>query len=184
MIRAIETEHNGHLFKSRLEARYAVLFDALGIKYEYEFEGYDLDGEWYLPDFWLPEFECWIEIKPKAPNSDEIRKCQKLAKLKGDLVYLFYGSPWYDIDVDQENGILFDAQGQFPAQFFWMRCLNCSHLSIGNREVIPFSDGTSGRVSIGNCYCESFYGVITNDIEAAYVSTRQAQFEHRLKATA
>lgn len=65
MIKAIETRYNGYRFRSRLEARWAVFFDALGVKWEYEKEGYDL-GEWgwYLPDFWLPEpHECFVEIK-------------------------------------------------------------------------------------------------------------------------
>jgi len=65
-IKPIETAYNGYLFRSRLEARWAVFFDELGIKYEYEPEGFDL-GEhgWYLPDFWLPENNIWVEIKPK-----------------------------------------------------------------------------------------------------------------------
>lgn len=65
MIKAIETRYKGYRFRSRLEARWAVFFDELGVRYEYEKEGYDL-GElgWYLPDFWLPELRTWFEIKP------------------------------------------------------------------------------------------------------------------------
>jgi len=53
-IKAIETSYKGYLFRSRLEARWAVFFDALGIVWEYEREGFELDGLRYLPDFWLP----------------------------------------------------------------------------------------------------------------------------------
>jgi hypothetical protein len=68
MIKAIETKYNGYKFRSRLEARWAVFFDALKIPYEYEYEGFDLDdGCWYLPDFYLPEWKAWIEIKPILP---------------------------------------------------------------------------------------------------------------------
>ena len=42
-IKAIETEYNGYRFRSRLEARWAVFFDAMGIKYEYEPEGFELE---------------------------------------------------------------------------------------------------------------------------------------------
>jgi hypothetical protein len=63
MIKAIETQYNGYRFRSRLEARWAVFFDTLGITYEYEKEGYDLDGTWYLPDFWLPDLKLWVETK-------------------------------------------------------------------------------------------------------------------------
>lgn len=47
----IETVYNGYRFRSRLEARWAVMFDALHIKYEYEPEGFEKDDVYYLPDF-------------------------------------------------------------------------------------------------------------------------------------
>ena len=52
MIKAIETKYKGYRFRSRLEARWAVFFDACGYNWEYEPEGFDLgDGIYYLPDF-------------------------------------------------------------------------------------------------------------------------------------
>ncbi len=36
MIKAIETVYKGYRFRSRLEARWAVFFDSLGIIWEYE----------------------------------------------------------------------------------------------------------------------------------------------------
>jgi hypothetical protein len=68
-IKPIETVFYGYRFRSRLEARWAVFFDALGITWEYEPEGFELsDGTWYLPDFWLPTFDggMWAEVKPPA----------------------------------------------------------------------------------------------------------------------
>lgn len=66
-IKAIETVYRGYKFRSRLEARYAVLFDALGLEWEYEAEGYDMgDAGRYLPDFWLPGIGWHIEIKPDS----------------------------------------------------------------------------------------------------------------------
>ena len=43
-IKAIETEYDGHRFRSRLEARWAVFFNAVGLTYEYEIEGFEMDG--------------------------------------------------------------------------------------------------------------------------------------------
>lgn len=81
MIKAIETKYNGYKFRSRLEARWAVFFDTLGIKYEYEKEGYELKNNeeiscvwftdktlFYLPDFFIPKqkdflTEMYFEIK-------------------------------------------------------------------------------------------------------------------------
>jgi len=73
--RAIETKYKGYRFRSRLEARWAVFFDTLGVKWEYEKEGFDLGkvGK-YLPDFWLPEFNCWIEVKGEKPTAEEVIK--------------------------------------------------------------------------------------------------------------
>lgn len=51
-IKVKETYYKGYRFRSRLEARWAVFFDALGVEYEYEPEGFQLpDGSCYLPDF-------------------------------------------------------------------------------------------------------------------------------------
>lgn len=70
--RAISTTYAGCRFRSRLEARWAVFFDHLGITWDYEPQGHvvtdrlnicDRD-EWpYLPDFWLPELRLWVEVK-------------------------------------------------------------------------------------------------------------------------
>lgn len=66
MIKSIDTFYNGNYFRSRLEARWAVFFDLAGIYYEYEPEGYELQNrEKYLPDFYLPKYECYVEVKPE-----------------------------------------------------------------------------------------------------------------------
>ncbi len=65
MLYAKPTTYNGITFRSRLEARWAVYFDCIGIKYEYEMERFDFnDGTSYLPDFYLPQVKMWAEVKP------------------------------------------------------------------------------------------------------------------------
>lgn len=68
MLKAIQTRYAGYFFRSRLEARWAVFFDALGLKWEYEPQGFELsDGTLYLPDFKLlgPHgIHQWVEVKP------------------------------------------------------------------------------------------------------------------------
>lgn len=67
-IKPIETEYNGYRFRSRLEARWAVFFDAMHIEYDYEPEGFvGFDGSKYLPDFYLPAENLYVEVK----GSDE-----------------------------------------------------------------------------------------------------------------
>jgi hypothetical protein len=64
-INAIDTYYAGHLFRSRLEARWAVFFNSLGIRWEYEPQGYRVgeDRRPYLPDFYLTDLGWWIEVK-------------------------------------------------------------------------------------------------------------------------
>lgn len=79
-IKPIETTYKGYRFRSRLEARWAVFFDALGIKYEYEPEGFQLsDGTLYLPDFWLPESKTFFEVKG-VMGSDDAHKIEQLMR--------------------------------------------------------------------------------------------------------
>ena len=44
-IKAIETVYQGFLFRSRTEARWAVLFDTLGVRWAYELEGFNLTAK-------------------------------------------------------------------------------------------------------------------------------------------
>ena len=62
-IKAIETEYDGHRFRSRIEALWAVFFNAIGLKYEYEIEGFQMGELRYLPDFYIPSLDRWFEIK-------------------------------------------------------------------------------------------------------------------------
>jgi hypothetical protein len=100
-LKPIETRYYGYCFRSRLEARWAVFLDTLGVAYEYEKEGYDLAvAGWYLPDFWLPVKECWIEVKGKDPTAQELDKVKGLALASKVPVWLFKGPPCYRADGD------------------------------------------------------------------------------------
>jgi hypothetical protein len=101
---AIETRYKGYRFRSRLEARWAVFFDALNIRYEYEKEGFNLEeAGYYLPDFWLPELKIWLEVKGGEPSWEEIRKAQELyyagEKERGWGVVIGIGEPHYGDDL-------------------------------------------------------------------------------------
>lgn len=66
MIKAIETKWKGYRFRSRLEARWAVFFERLGWRWEYEPQGFEKDGVRYLPDFLVhptDKLSYWVEVK-------------------------------------------------------------------------------------------------------------------------
>ena len=92
-MKPIETEYNGFLFRSRLEARWAVFFDTLNVKYGYETEGFEVNGVRYLPDFYLPDYNCWIEIKPRIINEQESYKYTNFAKEINDKFIVIMGTP-------------------------------------------------------------------------------------------
>lgn len=97
-LRAIQTEYRGYKFRSRLEARWAVFFDALGVKWSYEVEGYELPSGWYLPDFHLTDYNIYVEVKPanfKIGLRDTIERtlCKELAEAANAFVWLAAGDP-------------------------------------------------------------------------------------------
>lgn len=77
-IKPIETIYHGRKFRSRLEARWAVFFDAIGADWEYEPEGYQLSGgTYYLPDFLIRD----------ASSRDPDNKMDLYVEVKGDLTF-------------------------------------------------------------------------------------------------
>jgi hypothetical protein len=72
MIKAIETVYKGYKFRSRLEARWAVFFDCMGYTWKYEPEGFKTNDTLYLPDFYLPDFHTWVEVKG---SNEALQKC-------------------------------------------------------------------------------------------------------------
>ena len=89
----IQTPYQGYRFRSRLEARWATFFTKLGVKWEYEKEGYPLVTDHYLPDFWLPGLSLWVEIKGALPNEREKQLLKELSAATNSGAVLFHGMP-------------------------------------------------------------------------------------------
>lgn len=129
-LRAIETQYKGYRFRSRLEARWAVFFDALGIKWEYEAEGFDLpEVGRYLPDFFIPvngSYGPYFEIKGEEPTKDELRKLSILCREKSAYGAILVGTPggdarsyhFFDKDGDEESS--FYSEDCTPRFFDWL----------------------------------------------------------------
>ena len=70
-------------YRSKTEARVAEeVFDRHQIKFLYETETYNFDGELYSPDFYLPEIKTFIEVK--GATDSNLSKPQKLLKTLRD----------------------------------------------------------------------------------------------------
>ena len=119
-MRAITTRYKGYSFRSRLEARWAVFFDHLKIRWEYEPEGFELgNGLRYLPDFWLPDVGIWVEVKPDAPDDAAREKAWRLVQKSKRLLFMTNGMP------DNFGSIFATCQGdwlhqhEFRATILW-----------------------------------------------------------------
>jgi len=88
-----ETAYDGHRFRTQAEARWAVFFNTVGWRYEYKKQGYDLQGTWYLPDFFIPEIGYWLEVIGTEPTEDEVTLCTHLVEATGHPCLLAEGPP-------------------------------------------------------------------------------------------
>jgi hypothetical protein len=130
-LKPIQTRYNGYNFRSRLEARWAVFLDEMNIDYEYEHEGFDLNGIWYLPDFWLPTFngECFLEVKPTALNKTELEKAKRLCFISHKPIILAIGSPNYK----SYEILLWGNSNGVEAVYSMMGLINCFKAENENR---------------------------------------------------
>src|SRR5262249_20534748 len=99
MLRVIQTFFDGRHFRSRTEARFAVLCKALGWHYEYEREAFVLEQGSFLPDFYLTECGAFVEVKGIMPSDHEISLCASLANEQNCKVFLAVGQPEQDAAV-------------------------------------------------------------------------------------
>ena len=126
-IRAIETHYKGYRFRSRLEARWAIYFDSVGIEWVYELEGYNLsDGRKYLPDFKITTIDketYFYEIKPKHSKGDGKLECliEDLRKSKIEVNGCVLSGDPYDYIITDKN---------YP-------CPRCMQFSL-ERDCCPF----------------------------------------------
>lgn len=149
-IKAIETKYKGYRFRSRLEARWAVFFNAIGWQWEYEKEGYDLPSGKYLPDFWISTIDSWVEIKGESPGDGERLMATELAIHTGKCVYILSGNIpevgndnrfpyWVD-----ENYEVFTSEGRWDNFQAFCVCDDCGFVGIEY-------EGRSDRLQCKEC---------------------------------
>lgn len=164
----LETVYAGHRFRSRTEARWAVFFDALGIRWGYETEGFSMDGLLYLPDFLLSDLDLWVEIKGQSPNKEELLKGMRLSLGTKRRVLFLFGEQW----PGRHGSLLFDgheSSGGTETEF-----VEC-HLCAQDR-ALRLGDGS--RLTLGPpCGCRRS-GTYTDAAMDAYNAARHARFEH------
>ena len=132
-MKVLPTVYNGRKYRSRTEARWAVFLDQLRVRFEYEAEGYDLGDFYYLPDFWLPDLKCFMEIKGMEPTADECAKASLLAEFTKKDVYVFFGGPdlpWATDKNIAESAWFFPPSGGQDNQHWFCECQTCHRIDI------------------------------------------------------
>jgi hypothetical protein len=151
-----------------------VFFDLAGVKYDYEPEGFDLDGQWYLPDFWLPTLRLWFEVKAEHPDSNYLEMLDKLRQFTGHKVVYAVGAPQADEAIfyppapgepsspsDRGAGYFFASDRRDPS-VFWMT---------SEHEAHPLMEGASDR-----------WPIISDRLRGAYVASRSERFDREAVA--
>ncbi len=99
-MRPIETRYAGYRFRSRTEALWAIFFKTLGIRWDYEVQGYLIGGKRpYLPDFKLilpGDRIVYAEVKDSETDlfeGEHIELCRALSRETGCPVLLLTGPP-------------------------------------------------------------------------------------------
>lgn len=99
-MKAIETEYSGVLFRSRLEARWAILFDAMELQWYYEPDCFELkSGKKYTPDFYISEYEVYVEIKPNRDVLSESYHVNRFLEFEKPLLVLMGEYPNFNTNL-------------------------------------------------------------------------------------
>lgn len=179
-MRAIETRYRGYRFRSRTEARWAVFFDHLGLRWDYEAEGYVLPKNgYYLPDFKLilPNEELvYCEVNSSEADDFDVNEIDKLREFSNERrckVLLLTGVPDYraynqlipDLPPNSFTAAFFQDYEPFlvTADTYWFQTLKLDprtgrlHFSLDERAI---------RKALGKRFIE------------AVTAAKGARFEH------
>ncbi len=167
-IKAKPTRYKDILFRSRLEAKWAVFFDVLGVQWQYEPEYDDVEFHGFLvaykPDFYLPDLDLWIEVKPtslRQLSDGEIRKIVGWAHDYSEILVLS-GAPTIPNDSTKPHFIFRynhkkKEVNRPVANVWWCECPNCGKIDIRIGGGIPASCDTT-------CYPEIHLDLLDEEL--------------------
>ena len=147
-LKSLPTYYKGITFRSRLEARWAMVLDRRGVQWEYEPEAFEICGHHfgdphnpdtfaYLPDFYLPQYDSFLEVKGKLDEAEYWRLMRIVWCITGTASWwpaeTLHGKPFFlagNLGVELQNPkiiSLFNYKGYIKA--------NCNKTDFHN----PFS---------------------------------------------
>lgn len=186
-IQAIETRYAGCRFRSRLEARWAVFFDHLGVPWEYEPQGFVTTLGPYLPDF-LIAGHTYVEVKGHEAALDQFLLRTFVDETRTRLLVLGPVPPprtrgdygWVLLDPaprgddDPGDPYLFGQRVGFSR---WERHRHLWFLTYANANRQFWDYGEADQEPWGTWTVPTF-DPVAPAIESAYTAARSARFEY------
>jgi hypothetical protein len=183
----IDTRYDGHKFRSRTEARWAVFFNATDIDWRYEPEGYDLpDGSAYLPDFYFPNMTIrttegsgmWCEIKGEnisyeddwtdEPFDTLIKLVEKTETPAALLSGKIRNEDHHEVNYFSPDSPDIDLTAGTDWPMVFMMCEDCDRIKYEFRE----GNYMSCEVCDGHCHPKH------HKLQRAIKKATEARFEH------
>lgn len=188
MIKPIQTRYAGYLFRSRLEARWAVFFDHLKLDWAYEPEGFQLpSGTFYLPDFrvMMRGHPVWFEIKPGKDDSKQFEEFMfraprdwrgaVLNDIPDPRVVQVFPHHYYEND---DRPYVYFGDGEHPGwadtSYQFCICQDCG-------EVGFEFEARAERIGCKHLGANKHYTPAHPRILAAFAAARSARFEHEAR---
>lgn len=92
LAKAKPTVFDDRVYRSRSEAKWAAVLTYLAVPFYYEPAHYRLESGLYLPDYWLPTLDAYLEVKP-CDVSDP--RYGELGEMRGKRVFVVSGDMPY-----------------------------------------------------------------------------------------
>ncbi len=164
-------------YTTKLEAKWAVFFDNLNIKYDYEPRRKNvLSGKVYIPKFYLHKYDIFADIHPQKKETAELEKEYKFATQNNLLI--IFGEPAIDGYVVKYIGDSFSDDVPSPymdnAVFAMGRRTDCLYLVENEEEEIEYTE-------ICNSFCSDPRCTVRqpqkhHKLENVYLIASQAEF--------
>jgi hypothetical protein len=168
IIKAKRPFYRDIIFRSELEARWAVFFDYLNVQYKYEpeFDEVECDGRRILhkPDFFLVDLCLWIEVKSKILeqlDDSEIRKIVGWGKYEGILIL---SGPPRILDGKSDPHYLCtwnpikNRVNHAQRQIWWCECPKCRRIDVRPCGGVPLNCEKT-------CYAKPYYDVFGEELD-------------------
>jgi hypothetical protein len=156
----------GVRYRKKQDARWAYFFELLKIPYKYLEEPINLSisGITILPDFWLPDQDCYMIIsKTFMQTRSGNLEALILARKTGKVVFQFWDCAPDYIDTGNNEMIVnagthMTPEGEYDGMMEWGNCKICNSRHIGHLGSAELCDSANRNSSINNCPGHTDFG--------------------------